>query len=209
MGDVHDPSAPGNVFKITTQWPPAHTPTRYYFKSDYTLSTEAPASTQASVHYRYDPKDPTPSCGGAFSYSATKKNQIPGPLDQRAIKDRTDLARFYSAILDTPIEITGELKAELYISTDVPDTTFIVRLIDVYPDGYEMFVREGVFMARYHDGMDKPHPLQKDKIYKLAFDLSCTAIAFNKGHKIGVFITSASVPAYEAHPNSYEQVSRL
>jgi len=200
MGDIYDPNAPGNVYKMTSVWPPQNTPTRYYLNEDFSLSASEPTSKQGKTSYKYDPRNPAPSCGGGFS------GGVSGALDQRKLKDRSDILRFYSAPLETPVEIAGKLKAELYISTDVADSTFIVKLIDVYPDGYEMIVREGAFMARYHEGLEKPSPLEKDKVHKLAFDFSSTAIAFNRGHKIAFFVTSSSTPAYEVHPNTYDPV---
>ena len=45
--------------------------------------------------------------------------------------------------------------AELYVSTDVKDTTFTAKLIDVYPDGYEAIVRDSIIMGRFHKGFDQ------------------------------------------------------
>ncbi len=52
-------------------------------------------------------------------------------------------------------------------------------------------------MARYRDGFDKPAPLEPGKTVRLAFDCNSIAAVFNKGHRIGIFMTSSSSPAYE------------
>ena len=35
------------------------------------------------------------------------------------------------------------------------------------------------------------------------------AAVFNKGHRIGIFITSSSTPGYEVHPNTWEPVESI
>ena len=86
---------------------------------------------------------------------------------------------------------------------------FVVKLVDVYPDGYEAIVRESAMLARYHQGLDKPAPLKTGQVYSLDMDCWSTALVFNKGHRIAVLITSSSKPAYEVHPNTYELVKSM
>jgi len=40
-------------------------------------------------------------------------------------------------------------------------------------------------------------------------DLWSTAVVFNKLHRIAVYVSSSDSPAYEAHPNTYEQVGSI
>jgi putative CocE/NonD family hydrolase len=96
--------------------------------------------------------------------------------------------------------------AELHVSTDVPDTTFMVKLLDIYPDGYEAMIAQGAVMARYHKGLEQPEPLEKGEVYKLTVDLWSTAIVFAQGHRIGLMVTSSEAGRYVVHPNSYEPV---
>ena len=95
------------------------------------------------------------------------------------------------------------------VAAKYPDTMFVVKLVDIYPDGYEALVRESAGLARYHRGLDKPAPIEKGKVYALRLDLWSTALVFNKGHRIGVYVSSSSKDAYEVHPNSYEPVPSL
>jgi putative CocE/NonD family hydrolase len=205
MGDKNDSAGTGlgNIYRESESWPPKGTVmTPFYLKADGMISREKPSDKAGTIEYCYDPRSPAPSIGGNWMY--TKENI--GPLDQRPLKERKDILFFASETLSEPLEIAGKVFADIYFSTDVPDTAFVVKLVDIYPDGYEMIVRESAGMARYAGGLDKPAPVEKDKIYKLNLDLWSTAIVFEKGHRIGVYITSSSASAYEAHPNSYEQV---
>lgn len=201
MGDVDDPEAPGNEYKMTDVWPVPHTPTPLYLHSTYTCSLEKPTHEGAALTFSYDPRDPVPSVGGDVFI-----HQGVGPRDQRELKDRKDILRFTSTPLTEPMEITGKLTAELYVSSDVPDTTFTAKLIDVYPDGYEAILKDSIVMGRYHAGYDKEAPMEKGKIYKLTMDMWSLAYIINKGHKIAVHISSSNDKKYEVHPNSFQPV---
>ncbi len=39
-----------------------------------------------------------------------------------------------------PLAVTGRLSATLWVSTSANDTDFVVKLLDVYPDGRAMFM---------------------------------------------------------------------
>lgn len=200
MGDAADPDAPGNVWKATETWPIPHTPTSFHLTQVGKLQDSAPEEAGA-LTYAYDPNDPVAMIGGA---NVNQQNQ--GPLDQRLLKDRKDILRFATDPLEEPLEITGRMSVKLYISTDVPDTTFMAKLLDVYPDGYEAIIADCAVMARYHKGLYDPEPLEKGKVYEMSIDLFSTALVFAKGHRVGLHVTSSNAGRYAVHPNSYEPV---
>jgi len=202
MGDFRTPGAPGNCYKVTREWPLPHKDVSLYLNANGALTRAAPEQNTASLSYKYDPKDPVPSIGGGY-YG----NMNSGPDDQRPLHGRKDILRFETAPLESPMEITGKLSAELFVSSDVPDTTFMVKVLDIYPDGYEAYVRESAIMARYGNGLNSPTPLKKGQVVRLQLDLWSTAIVINKGHKLAVHVTSSSAPKYEVHPNTYKPVN--
>lgn len=203
LGNFRDPSEPGNVYKITDVWPVSHTPVRWYLRANGGLTTDKPSEPEGKVGYAYDPRDPAPTYGGNFTTGGES-----GPHDQRPLAARKDVVRFIGEPLAEPLEITGKLRAELYVSTDVPDTQFVVKVVDIHPDGYEMIVRESAIMGRSAaEFQGKPRPLEKGRVYRLVLDLWSTALLMNKGHRLGVLVTSSSTSSYEVHPNSYEPVT--
>lgn len=215
MGDTKDPKATGNVWKASHTWPVPHTPTSYFMRKDGTLNLKPPMEKDASLTYEYDPRNPAPSLGGNYGLGAKS-----GPHDQRPLKDRLsaapgtaqagkDVLRFVTEPLAEPVAITGKVWAELHVSSDAPDTEFVAKLVDIHPDGYEALMRESAMLARYWQGLDKPAPMEKGKVYALKMDLWSTALVFNRGHRIAVLVTSSSHPAYEVHPNSYEPVMSM
>lgn len=201
MGDAIDPNAPGNEYKMTTVWPVPHTKESYYMQADGSLKQNKSSVQKAELTFKYDPRNPVPSAGGDVFI-----HQGVGPKDQRVHKDRKDILRFTSDVLTEPLEITGKVMAELFVKTDVEDTTFTAKLIDVYPDGYEAILRDSIIMTRFHDGFDKESKIEKGKVYKLTMDMWSTAYVLNKGHKLAVHISSSNSPKYEVHPNTYKPV---
>ena len=129
IGDVTDTSAPGNVWRTADAWPPfAVTPTKLHLHGDRSLHASKPANA-AALSYRFDPQNPAPTVGGV-------QLTIPaGPLDQRKLEARDDVLVFTSEPLDEPVEVTGRVRAKLWVVSDAPDTDFFVKLCDVYPDG--------------------------------------------------------------------------
>jgi predicted acyl esterase len=196
IGDTSDPNAPGNVWRTAPDWPPVKTrQTKYYFQADRTLSQSA-ASAAATLDYTYDPANPAPTIGGI-------QLTLPaGPRDQRKLENRDDVLVFTTDSLQKPLEVTGNVDAKIWISTDVPDTDFIARLCDVYPDGRSFNLCEGAIRARFREGTDHEVFMQPGKLYPIDLDLWSTSVIFNKGHKIRVQITSSSAPGYDPNPNT-------
>jgi predicted acyl esterase len=199
MGDTMDKSAPGNVWRTTAAWPPASTATSYYLAADGHLNSAKPSGA-AKMTYVYDPKDPVPSVGG------NNLMMDRGPMDQRKVSGRKDVLKFETETLKAPVEIVGRVTAELAVSTDAQDTDFMVKLVDVYPNGYEALVLDEAFRLRYHDGFDKPARVEINKMYPIKVDLWSTALIFNTGHKIAVHVTSSNATRFEAHSNTWEPV---
>jgi len=201
MGDTLRPGAPGNVWKQADRWPIPNTPTSFYLTANGSLATAPPAAKGASISYAYDPKDPVPTVGG------NNMGDNKGPMDQRKLEGRKDILRFQTQPLSQPLEVTGKVMVEVYVSGDVPDTNVMAKLIDIYPNGYQAIVLDNAMMTRYRNGFDKPAPLEKGQVAKLSIDLWNTALLFDKGHRIAVHITGSNAPRYEIHPNSYKPVA--
>jgi predicted acyl esterase len=198
MGAVGEPNAPGNEWRTADRWPPLPTrATPLYLKSDRTLAFRKPTAG-APLTYTYDPQNPVPTVGG-------RELSLPaGPRDQRKIESRPDVLVFTSAPLPQPLEIVGRVKAVLYVASDAPDTDFIVRLCDVYPDGRSYNIAEGALRTRYRESRSRERFMRAGQVYRVEVDLWTTAIVFNAGHRLRVHITSSSAPGYDPNPNTGE-----
>jgi uncharacterized protein len=202
MGDVLDASAPGNHYMTTHEWPVPHEQVALYLHASGALSTNAPVEGDGSRGYDYDPNHPAPTIGGHHDWG-----QESGPWDQRALRERDDVLYFVTEPLEEPFAITGKLRMKLYFSSDAKDTAFVVKVVDIYPDGHEFLIRESAGMARYHSGYANPSPLEDGRVHELDLDLWSTAMVFNRGHRIGLIITSSSDKSYQVHPNTFEPIA--
>jgi predicted acyl esterase len=197
MGDTFDPSAPGNRWRTADSWPPPAKTTAYFLGPKGSLGNETPAEPESAEEYGYDPKNPVPTIGG-------QNLMIPGkgPMDQRAIAPREDYLRFETAPLAQPVEVTGRVYADLWVETDAPDTDFMAKLVDVYPDGYEALVLDAPLRLRYRQGLDREVPCKPGEVMRVRIDLWSTSLVFNRGHKIAVHVTSSNDPRFDPNPNT-------
>lgn len=190
--------SPKNRWMHFGDWPPAPATTNYYLRSDGALTTEAPRQTAAPKVYMYDPKNPVQTIGGAnLTFDR-------GPMDQRPIGQRQDYLRFQTAPLEKDVAIAGPVSMDLWASTDGPDTDFVVKLVDVYPDGYEAIILDTAIRTRYRNGRmpDQIAMMTPNAPEKLTLDLWDTAITFEAGHRIAVHVTSSNYPRIDANPNT-------
>lgn len=196
LGDAGDAKAPGNVWRTAETWPPFAAPgTKYYLHGDRTLSRNEPLHSEP-LEYVYDPQTPVPTVGGI-------QLTIPaGPMDQKKVESRNDVLVFTSAPVTAPLEVTGRIHAKIWVSADVPDTDFIARFCDVYPDGRSFNLSEGAVRARFRDGLGKETMLKAGKVYPIEIDLWSTSVIFNTGHRLRLQITSSSAPGYDPNPNT-------
>ena len=125
-----------------------------------------------------------------------------GPVDQRAIPDRQDYLRFETVPLKSPLHVAGRVTVDLYVSSDTPDTDFVAKLVDVYPDGYEALLTDGIIRARYRKGFDREVLLKSGQVERVRIDLWSTAMVFNRGHRVAVHVSSSNDPRFDPNPNT-------
>lgn len=194
LGDVDDPHAPGKVWQTAEDWPVPAADTPYYLTPQGGLQTQPAAS--AALAYTYDPADPCPTLGGANLLIEA------GPMDQRDLAERADVLRFATDPLEEPVACTGRVKVRLRVSSSAPDTDFTAKLVDIYPDGREILLLDGIQRLKFRDGFETPEPLPPGDTGELTIDLWSTSVVFNRGHRIGVHISSSNYPRFEKNPNT-------
>lgn len=193
------PSQYSHVFK-SPNWPPVSRAVPYYLTKDMHLSNASPSVADAKISYRFDPSNPVKTYGGS------NLQQTAGPLDQRPIGERQDYLRFETKALDHNVAIAGHVDMDLWAATDGPDTDFMVKLVDVHPDGYEQIILDNPIRTRYRHGRD-PDDVQMmtpGKAEELHIDLWNTAYTFEKGHKIQVTVSSSNSSKFQVNPNTGE-----
>jgi uncharacterized protein len=185
-------------------WPLASTQfTNYYLRSwsgsqlhwnTGTLST-SPPDHAAEDSFIYDPGNPTPSLGGACCGPDVAR-------DQRPIETRKDVLVYSTEPLKEPVTIAGPVTAVLYVSSSALDTDFMVKLVDVYPDGKAINLSQDAFRVRYRDGYDKQVMMERGNVYKIELRDMVSAIQFPVGHRIQLDIASSNFPDFERNLNT-------
>lgn len=198
-----------NEWRNSDVWPPKNTTlTHWYLTSDGNaqsrtgdgMLTRATPQTNTQNTFTYDPANPVPSLGGHTC--CTGSDTEAGGYDQSAIELRNDILVYTSPALTKGIEVTGEIKAVLYVSSSALDTDFTVKLVDVYPDGRAFNIQEGALRMRYRNGLSSPALMSPDDIYKIEVDLNATGNYFSKRHKIRIEISSSNFPRWDRNLNT-------
>lgn len=197
MGAVGEEGAPGNEWRSAEDWPVAAKATPLYLRAGGSLSTEAPTDESSGTTFKADPLHPAEIPTRAF----------PGGIDARKYEEQAEVRTFTTDVLTEPVEWTGKITTELFVTSDCPDTDFIVRVSDVYPDGRSMLLVDYVRRARYRDGFEKEVFLKPGAVAKVAFDVGWISQIFAKGHRIRVTVASTGAPFYEPNPNTGEPLT--
>jgi putative CocE/NonD family hydrolase len=201
LGACGEEGAPGNEWRTAEDWPPFPTKeTAYLLMPDNGLTTDAASVKEGQFTYVYDPKNPCPTQGGANLYM----DHGAGPMNQLKIGEREDVLKFSTPPLEAPFEITGRVKVRLFVSTDAPDTDFPAKLVDIYPDGREFLMLDGIRRLKFRNGCEKAEPLPAGEVGEVEIDLWSISLIVNKGHRIGVQISSSNYPRFELNPNTGE-----
>ena len=122
------------------------------------------------------------------------------PTDQRPVEDRVLV--YTSEPLMDDLHVVGPLKAVLYAASSAPDTDWVVRLCDVWPDGRSLSVRDGILRARFRDSFAEPVLMEPGTVYRFGVDLRATAQTFRAGHRLRVHVTSSDFPRYDRNLNT-------
>ncbi|MCB1209103.1 MAG: CocE/NonD family hydrolase [Verrucomicrobiales bacterium] len=195
-----------NAWREAQTWPPeGFTATSFYLHSDAEkrmLSRTAPTTDQAADTFRADPANPVPAC--PVTEARPLHAAIWAPVDQSSIETRDDVLAYSTGPLAEPITFAGNLEAKLHVSADTPDADWVVRLVDVHPDGFAQNLAVGILRGRYRDSLMNPQPLEPGKVYEITVDLGPCAATIAKGHQLNVDISGAYFPLFDRNPNTGE-----
>ncbi|ACT93672.1 CocE/NonD family hydrolase [Dyadobacter fermentans] len=198
-----------NQWRAETDWPIPGTQFKELYlggenansvRGKGTLSFDKPTKATTDT-YRYDPQSPVPTTGGNNCCGTPTPA---GPRDQRPLEQREDVLVYTSAFLEKPVTIAGPVKMKLHAATDGRDTDWMVKLVDVHPDGFAMPVSEGIIRAKFRKGLDKMKLLTPNQVYEYEIEMTGTANVFRPGHRIRVDITSSNFPQFDRNPNTGE-----
>ncbi|MBA3426752.1 MAG: CocE/NonD family hydrolase [Rubrobacter sp.] len=198
-----------NRWRGYDEWPvPGSREEHWYLHDDGALSREAPGA-ESSDEYDYDPRDPAPTVGGPILLAPVHR---PGARDQREVEERPDVLVYTSEVLREDYTVLGAVHTTLFAASSAPDTDFVVRLVDVHPDGRAIGLADGIIRASARESYPAPgvitptppSPIEPGEVYEYAVDLWAAGITFLAGHRLRVEVTSSSFPRWDRNPNTGE-----
>lgn len=211
----------------------------WYLGPDGDLTT-APGDG-GSTSWIYDPNDPVPTVGGGISslnevvhlepaqindavpYLNRWISMVPiGGQDQATysggvrvrLADRPDVVSFTSAPLTEEVTVVGMVRAELFVSSDAPDTDITVKLVDVfpssddYPEGYELNICDSIYRLRYRNSWVAPSRLSEGEVARVDIEIDPTGCVFGVGHRIRLDLSSSNFPQFDPNPNTGEPIGQ-
>jgi putative CocE/NonD family hydrolase len=200
-----------NIWRDEHEWPLART--RYtpaYLNSHGHANSSGgdgvlqwqPARVAPNDAFTYDPKDPTPTAGGAICCEPAILP--PGPLDQSAVEKRSDVLVYTSDPLPDNLEVTGPVRVVLYVATSANDTDFTAKLVDVQPNGDPWLVTDGIQRLRYRLSLEEPVFVKRNTAYQITVDAGVTSYVFGSGHRIRLEVSSSNFPRFDRNLNSMQ-----
>ena len=169
-----------------------------------------------------DAKESTAPKGELASYLADPANPVPyrnrpvqstygdGSLwrtwlveDQRFVDGRKDVASFKGPVLERDVTVTGDVMADLFASTTGTDGDFVVKLIDVAPDGAETMIVDEIFRGRYRKSFEKAEAIPAGEVEEYKWSLHGADHTFLKGHRMMVSVQSSWFPLYDRNPQTF------
>jgi putative CocE/NonD family hydrolase len=197
-----------NEWKSFSQWPPAQRVKQsWYLQPNHLLSTELPPATSKDLFTEYssDPANPVPYID---KKAGDRLNEYM-VADQRFAAVRPDVAWFESPALTQNTTLCGPITANLFVSTSGTDADFVVKLIDVLPDGKQtqQLVRAEVIRGKFRNSFEKPEPFIPGKITPVQLVLNDIAHTFLAGHKLMVQVQSSWFPLVDRNPQQFLNIA--
>ena len=177
-------------------WPPSNTTsTTYYFNSDLSLTQNIESSGEITVHY--NPDDPSPSIGGQTLYPGLQH----GPADQSEVSQRSDALLFQTDVLNSDATILGSVELKFSVAVTSVDADVAVRLVDIYPDGTQMLITDGIQRLSLRESFAFESDVTPGEFYDIDFKLTNNVgYKFKAGHRIGLIVSGSNYPRFSNNP---------
>jgi uncharacterized protein len=207
-----------NEWRSFKTWPPVNVTTRkLYFQPAGKLAFKPADISESFDEYISDPMKPVPYA------EKTHKRRTDEYMtdDQRFAARRPDVMVYETDTLTEDLTFTGPLVADLFVSTSGTDADYVVKLIDVFPQGmkapagkktdvplggYQMLVRAEVFRGRYRNSFEHPEPFIPGEVTEVKYELPDVAHTFKKGHRIMVQVQNSWFPLVDRNPQKFVNI---
>ncbi|HEX4951638.1 MAG TPA: CocE/NonD family hydrolase, partial [Blastocatellia bacterium] len=198
-----------NQWRKYEQWPPKNVEARtLYFHADSKLAFTAPTHTAGYDEYVSDPATPVP-----YSNKITTNRGATYMIeDQRFVAKRADVLSYQTDVLTEDLTLAGPIVANLFVSTSGTDADFMVKVIDVLPEGsgeqggMQMLVRWEVMRGKFRNSYEKPEPFVSNEPTAVKINLNDVAHTFKPGHRLMVQVQSSMFPLIDRNPHKFVDI---
>ena len=208
-------------------WPPKQARTaKLYLQPQGLLAFTPPAPEGGADSFVSDPAKPVPfieqiAIGMPREYMTA---------DQRFAGRRPDVLVFQTAPLQEPLTLAGPLRPELFVATTGTDADWVVKVIDVYPDGfrnpdfkeggspwertpnpmggYQQLVRGEVMRGKFRDSLAAPAAFVPGQPTRVAWSMNDCFHTFRKGHRVMVQLQSSWFPLMDRNPQVFLDINK-
>ena len=141
--------------------------------------------------------------------------------DQRFATRRPDVVCYQTDVLETELKMHWPIEVDLTVSTTGTDSDWVVKLIDIYPDGkpypvsdpegklagYHQLVRGDLFRGKFRHSFEKPEPATPSKPEQIRFTMPDVCHSFLPGHRVMVQVQSSWFPLFDRNPQTFVKTS--
>jgi|GEM_PF-4945523 len=198
-----------NQWREFDRWPPRDATARnLYVRADGLLSFDPPTKRAGFDSFVSDPAHPVPyqprPTGWKWGRWMTE--------DQRFVDGRPDVLTWQTEPLKDDVVVAGNIAGKLFASTTGSDADWVVKLIDVYPEGlkgriemggYQLMVTGDILRGRYRRSFEKAEAIRPNTVETYTVDLHQLYYTFKSGHRIMVQVQSAWFPLYDRNPQTF------
>lgn len=166
-------------------FPPAGTTKHLYLTATGELCADAPDAVGTSS-YQHDPANPVPKL------ISVTQNEFEFPADYQEVEKRPDVISFTTAALDKPLRVVGQVQTDLYATSSAVDCDWVVRVLDVFPDGKSVQIADGCMNAKFRNSLSQPELLTPGKLTHFVLRTQKTSYQLPAGHKLRVDVQSSA-----------------
>ena len=192
-----------NIWRKQGQWPPEGAIKReLYLREGKQLSFEKPGEEAGFDQYESDPNNPVPF----FPKPTLEMSRGYMCADQRFAAKRPDVLIYQTESLPNDFTIAGPISPSLFVATTGTDSDFIVKLIDVMPDGTQQLVRGEPFRGKFRRSFESPEPFVPGQTENIRFTMPDVYHCFQRGHRVMVQIQSSWFPLIDRNPQTFTDI---
>jgi len=172
-------------------WPPQEVTVRpWYLTAAGGVSPTA--ITRGERQYHFDPARPNPVRSEGFPVELAPYNTSPDV--------REDVLVYRSKPLDQEMLALGDVRVIVRGATTARDIDWVARLVDEYPDGRSICLRDGILRARFRNGYARPRLPVPNKPADYTVVLWHVGHLFRAGHRVRVEICSSALGRWDVNP---------